>query len=58
MLERAFDMHPDLPTQIKRIVVVGGTMHEPGNAGPVSEFHFTCDPEAALCVLIARAPSR
>ncbi|MBI1831508.1 MAG: nucleoside hydrolase [Planctomycetes bacterium] len=47
VLSRAFDLYPDLATQIKRIVVVGGTMHEPGNAGPVSEFHFFCDPKAA-----------
>jgi inosine-uridine nucleoside N-ribohydrolase len=51
VIERAFDLHPDLPTQIKQIVMVGGTMHEPGNAGPVSEFHFACDPAAARRVL-------
>jgi inosine-uridine nucleoside N-ribohydrolase len=51
VLERAFDLHPDLPRQIKRIVVVGGSMQEPGNAGPVSEFHFYCDPKAARRVM-------
>jgi inosine-uridine nucleoside N-ribohydrolase len=51
VVERAFDLHPDLPTQIKRIIVVGGSLHEPGNAGPVTEFHFSCDPAAAQRVL-------
>src|ERR1043166_2043817 len=51
VLDRAFDLHPDLPESIKRIVIIGGAMHEPGNAGPVSEFHFACDPAAARRVL-------
>jgi len=28
-------------------------MNEPGHAGPVSEFHFACDPLAARQVLNA-----
>jgi inosine-uridine nucleoside N-ribohydrolase len=51
VLSRAFDIYPDMPEQIKRIVVVGCAMNEPGNAGPVSEFHFYCDPKAARRVL-------
>jgi len=51
VLARAFDLHPDLPNQIRRIVVVGGALNEPGNAGPVSEFHFFCDPKAARRVV-------
>ena len=51
VIERAFDLHPDLPTQIKKIVLLGGSLHAPGNAGPVSEFHFACDPPAAQRVL-------
>ncbi len=56
VLARAIDLHPDLPALIRRIVVVGGTMHEPGNAGPVSEFHFYCDPKAARQVINCKAP--
>ena len=56
VLARAIDMHPDLPALIKRVVIVGGTMHEPGNAGPVSEFHFYCDPKAARQVVNCKAP--
>lgn len=51
VLSRAFDLHPELPALIKQIIVVGGTLHEPGNAGPVSEFHFYCDPKAAQRVV-------
>jgi inosine-uridine nucleoside N-ribohydrolase len=51
VLARAFDLYPDLPAQVKGIVVVGGAHQEPGNAGPVSEFHFSCDPMAARRVL-------
>lgn len=56
VLDRAFDLHPDLPTLIRSIVVVGGSMQEPGNAGPVSEFHFSCDSEAARRVVNCKAP--
>jgi len=55
-LARAFEVHSDLPALVKQIVVLGGTLHEPGNAGPVSEFHFFCDPRAARDVLQCRAP--
>jgi inosine-uridine nucleoside N-ribohydrolase len=51
VLARAIDREPELPALIKRLVCVGGTWHETGNAGPVSEFHFFCDPLAARQVL-------
>lgn len=54
VISRAFDLHPELPGLIKQIIVVGGTLHEPGNAGPVSEFHFYCDPKAAQRVVHCR----
>ena len=41
----------ELPLLLKRIICVGGTWQEPGNAGPCSEFHFFCDPAAARKVL-------
>ncbi len=55
VLARAFDLSPDLPAQLKRIVVVGGALNEPGNAGPVSEFHFYCDANAARRVMQCKA---
>lgn len=36
---------------IDGLVVMGGTHREPGNAGPVSEFHFAVDPESARAVI-------
>jgi inosine-uridine nucleoside N-ribohydrolase len=56
VVSRAIDLQPELPAQLKRIVCVGGSYHEPGNAGPVSEFHFQCDPQAARRVLHCDAP--
>ena len=51
MLARALDRDPDLPHLVDRIVIMGGSWHEPGNASAVSEFHFYCDPIAARRVL-------
>jgi inosine-uridine nucleoside N-ribohydrolase len=48
---RALDRDPELATLVERLIVVGGAWHEPGDAGPVAEFHFTCDPAAARQVL-------
>jgi inosine-uridine nucleoside N-ribohydrolase len=55
-LARAMDRDPEWPALVHRIVCLGGTMNEPGNAGPVSEFHFACDPLAARQVLRCGAP--
>jgi inosine-uridine nucleoside N-ribohydrolase len=56
VLARAFDLYPETPNLVQRIVVGGGTLHEPGDAGPVSEFHFFCDPVAARRVVQCGAP--
>jgi inosine-uridine nucleoside N-ribohydrolase len=48
---RALDRDPELPGLIERLIVLGGTWHEPGDAGPMTEFHFACDPPAARQVL-------
>jgi inosine-uridine nucleoside N-ribohydrolase len=56
VLARAFDRDPELPALVQRLVCLGGAWHEPGNAGPVTEFHFTCDPAAARQVLRCGAP--
>jgi inosine-uridine nucleoside N-ribohydrolase len=52
---RAMDLFPELPEIVKRLIIVGGSLHEPGNAGPVSEFHFFCDPKAARKVIRSQA---
>ncbi len=55
---RAFDRDPDLPSQLDRLVLVGGCWRDPGNAGPVSEFHFHLDPDAARrCLKVGLMPT-
>jgi inosine-uridine nucleoside N-ribohydrolase len=56
VLARAFDRDPELPGLIQRIICVGGSWHEAGNATAVAEFHFFCDPAAARRVLQSRIP--
>jgi inosine-uridine nucleoside N-ribohydrolase len=56
VLARAMDRDVELAGLVHRLVCVGGSIAEPGNAGPVSEFHFHCDPAAARQVLRCGAP--
>jgi inosine-uridine nucleoside N-ribohydrolase len=56
VLARAFDRDPELPQLIQRVICVGGTWHEPGNATAVAEFHFYCDPLSARRLLQSRIP--
>lgn len=46
-LARAFIKDPQLPTLIKRIVIMGGAINVPGNKNRVAEFNMFVDPEAA-----------
>ena len=43
--------HPEVADRIGEIIVMGGTINEPGNSGPNSEFNFASDPEAASVVI-------
>jgi inosine-uridine nucleoside N-ribohydrolase len=56
MVARAMDRDGELINSLSRMIIVGGTRHEPGDAGPVSEFHFWCDPSAAQQVLHSGVP--
>jgi inosine-uridine nucleoside N-ribohydrolase len=56
VLARALDREPDLAGQVRRIVCIGGSIHEPGNATAASEFHFFCDPHSARKVMHCGAP--
>src|SRR5262245_29432052 len=56
VVARAFDLHSELPSLVNRLVVLGGSWHEPGNCTAVAEFHFYCDPLAARRVLRCDAP--
>jgi inosine-uridine nucleoside N-ribohydrolase len=53
---RALDRDPEIAALVERLVVLGGSWHEPGNASAVAEFHFYCDPAAARQVLRCGAP--
>jgi inosine-uridine nucleoside N-ribohydrolase len=56
VVARAMDRDPEFCSLIQRLICVGGTWHEPGNASAVAEFHFYCDPPAARQVLKCGAP--
>jgi inosine-uridine nucleoside N-ribohydrolase len=52
-LATALDRDPTLPAVLDQTVIIGGCWKEPGNAGPVAEFHVHLDPDAARRVLHA-----
>ncbi|MBB3950172.1 nucleoside hydrolase [Aureimonas jatrophae] len=52
-LARLLEEAPDAARRIGRVVAMGGTIREPGNVGPMSEFNLAYDPEAADAVLRA-----
>jgi inosine-uridine nucleoside N-ribohydrolase len=56
VLARAIDRDLELVSMVQRIVCVGGSWHEPGNASAVAEFHFWCDPQAARSLLRSGIP--
>ena len=43
--------NPDAVASYARIITMGGALDVPGNTGPVAEFNFYVDPEAASLVL-------
>ncbi len=53
---RALDRDAELGKSIERLIVIGGSWQEPGDASAVAEFHFFCDPPAARQVLRCDAP--
>jgi inosine-uridine nucleoside N-ribohydrolase len=53
VIAHALDRDPEFASMVKHLVCMGGAWHEPGNAGPVSEFHFYCDAVSARQVLRA-----
>src|SRR5262249_44189466 len=56
VLARALDRDSELVSLLQRVVMLGGAWHEPGDAGPATEFHFVCDPAAARQVLHCGIP--
>jgi inosine-uridine nucleoside N-ribohydrolase len=53
---RVLDRDAEAATLVERLIIVGGSWHEPGDASAVAEFHFFCDPPAARQVLRCGAP--
>ncbi|MCC7261384.1 MAG: nucleoside hydrolase [Candidatus Latescibacteria bacterium] len=42
---------PGILSQCRRLVIMGGVLHEPGNISPHTEFNFHADPHAARQVI-------
>jgi len=55
-LALAIRRDPETMRHLRSLVVMGGAIRVPGNVGPVSEFNFAADPEAAAIVLRASLP--
>ncbi|MBB3039841.1 purine nucleosidase [Hoyosella altamirensis] len=52
-LALALEQEPELPSMLKRLVVMGGAFNHPGNTTPVAEWNISVDPEAAKIVFDA-----
>jgi inosine-uridine nucleoside N-ribohydrolase len=57
-LALALRLKPEVETEIKQIVFMGGNIRVAGNASPAAEFNFWFDPEAARIVLRSRIPKK
>jgi inosine-uridine nucleoside N-ribohydrolase len=54
----ALRLKPEVETEIKQIVFMGGNIRVAGNASSAAEFNFWFDPEAARIVLRSRIPKK
>jgi len=52
-LSLALLLEPELPRLLREVIVMGGTVHEPGNVSPVAEANIWNDPHAADRVFTA-----
>lgn len=55
-IARAWLKKPATLMKVKRIITMGGAFRVPGNTGPVSEFNYYVDPEAAHQLLNSGLP--
>ncbi|MCL6457428.1 MAG: nucleoside hydrolase [Gorillibacterium sp.] len=55
-MAHALELDPNLTTKLKRVVVMGGAVHVPGNVTPVAEANLWGDPEAADLVFTSGVP--
>ncbi len=53
----ALQREPGLPELVQQLIIMGGTVTEPGNVSPVTEANFLGDPHAADAVLAAAWPA-
>jgi purine nucleosidase len=47
---------PELPSLLRRLVVMGGSYRSPGNTAPTTEWNISVDPESARIVFEAWSP--
>jgi inosine-uridine nucleoside N-ribohydrolase len=52
----ALELEPGALRKLRRVVVMGGALREPGNVTPVAEFNIWADPEAAQQVCDSGLP--
>lgn len=52
----ALQLEPALPSMVKQLIVMGGTVDEPGNVTPLAEANFFNDPHAADQLLAEEWP--
>lgn len=52
-LATAIRADPELPSLLRRVVIMGGVFHHPGNTTPTTEWNISVDPEAAHEVFAA-----
>lgn len=50
-IARVFTRDPSIVALVGGLVISGGTAHATGNASPVADFNFFCDPQAARHVI-------
>jgi inosine-uridine nucleoside N-ribohydrolase len=55
-LARAWQKNRNALRKVGRIVSMGGAFHVPGNTGPVAEFNYYVDPEAAHILMQSGLP--
>ncbi len=56
-IAEAYRREPELPSLVAGLVIMGGTVDEPGNVSPVAEANFLNDPHAADRLFAAHWPA-
>jgi len=54
---KALELDPSLPSLLSSLIIMGGSLDEPGNVTPVAEANFLNDPHAADQVLAVEWPA-